>query len=199
MEWERTERGSRPNYVETVIILWQFCLISRDIKVVYKQGLAEYMTDLWNIADWFTNLCFISWIILRFTSCYMVSLEIAAGQDPYLPREEWYAYDPYLISEGLFGAGMISSYLKIVQILSVNPHLGSLQISLGRMIMDILKWVLLGRLSDKYDSLRTSSNCRCLSALRKTLHFSDNFHLQHSWCFLPSHVASTSYCGTMRS
>ena len=38
---------------------------------------------------------------------------------------------------------MISSYLKIVQILSVNPHLGSLQISLGRMIMDIMKWIAL--------------------------------------------------------
>ena len=63
------------------------------------------------------------------------------GKDPYVPREEWHAYDPYLISEGLFGAGMISSYLKIVQILSVNPHLGSLQISLGRMVMDIMKWI----------------------------------------------------------
>ena len=85
-EWERTERGSLPNYVETVIILWQFCLISRDIKVVYKQGLSEYITDLWNVADWFTNLCFISWIILRFTSCYLVSLEIEAGLDPYTKR-----------------------------------------------------------------------------------------------------------------
>ena len=73
--------------METVIILWQFCLISRDIKVVYKQGLAEYITDLWNVADWFTNLCFISWIILRFTSCYLVSQEMEAGQDPYIPRE----------------------------------------------------------------------------------------------------------------
>ena len=73
--------------METVIILWQLCLISRDIKVVYKQGLSEYVTDMWNLADWFTNLCFISWIILRFTSCYLVSLEIEAGQDPYIPRE----------------------------------------------------------------------------------------------------------------
>ena len=62
-------------------------------------------------------------------------------------REDWHAYDPYLISEGLFGAGMISSYLKIVQILSVNPHLGPLQISLGRMIMDIMKWIALGSVS----------------------------------------------------
>ena len=85
-EWERTERGSWPSYVETVIILWQVCLLWRDIKVVYKQGVAEYVTDLWNLADWFTNVCFISWIILRFTSCYLVSLEIEAGLDPYTKR-----------------------------------------------------------------------------------------------------------------
>ena len=63
--------------------------------------------------------------------------------DPYYPREQWHAYDPYLISEGLFGAGMISSFLKLVHIFSINPHLGPLQISLGRMVVDILKWALL--------------------------------------------------------
>ena len=36
-EWERTERGSLPTYFETAIILWQVCLLWRDIKVVYKQ------------------------------------------------------------------------------------------------------------------------------------------------------------------
>ena len=56
LDWERTERGSLPSYVETAIILWQVCLLWRDIKVVYKQGLSEYITDLWNVADWFTNL-----------------------------------------------------------------------------------------------------------------------------------------------
>ena len=56
------------------------------ITISVDQGLSEYVTDLWNLADWFTNGCFISWIILRFTSCYIVSKEIAAGQDPYTRR-----------------------------------------------------------------------------------------------------------------
>lgn len=33
-----------------------------------------------------------------------------------------------------------SSFLKLVHIFSVNPHLGPLQISLGRMIIDIIKF-----------------------------------------------------------
>lgn len=45
-----------------------------------------------------------------------------------------------LLSEGAFAAGMIFSFLKLVHIFSVNPHLGPLQISLGRMIIDILKF-----------------------------------------------------------
>jgi hypothetical protein len=70
-----------------------------------------------------------------------------------------------LLSEGAFAAGMIFryvhfsfkvlynkilkiinnlpsvlSFLKLVHIFSVNPHLGPLQISLGRMIIDIIKF-----------------------------------------------------------
>ncbi len=57
-----------------------------------------------------------------------------------LPREDWDAYDPILLSEGLFAAANIFSSLKLVYIFSVNPYLGPLQISLGRMVIDIMKF-----------------------------------------------------------
>ena len=57
-----------------------------------------------------------------------------------LPRENWDAFDPILLSEGLFAAANIFSSLKLIYIFSVNPHLGPLQISLGRMVIDILKF-----------------------------------------------------------
>jgi len=44
---------------------------------------------------------------------------------------------------GMFGAGMISSYLKLVHIFSINPYLGPLQVSLGKMIIDIFKWMVM--------------------------------------------------------
>ena len=52
------------------------------------------------------------------------------------PREEWDPYDPMFISEGMFGAANIFSFLKLVHIFSVHPHLGPLQISLGRMVFE---------------------------------------------------------------
>lgn len=60
-----------------------------------------------------------------------------------LPREQWDAWDPMLISEGLFSAGNIFSSLKLVYIFSVNPHLGPLQVSLSRMVTDIIKFFFL--------------------------------------------------------
>ena len=59
----------------------------------------------------------------------------------HLPRENWDPFDPILLSEGLFAAANIFSSLKLVYIFSVNPHLGPLQTSLGRMVIDILKFV----------------------------------------------------------
>jgi transient receptor potential cation channel subfamily C member 4 len=78
--------------------------------------------------------------------------------DPFYPREEWNPFDPYLLAEGMYAAGMIFRYntnstpwrsidecsicsvLKLVHVFSINPHLGPLQISLGRMVIDIIKF-----------------------------------------------------------
>lgn len=58
----------------------------------------------------------------------------------YIARENWNDYDPQLIAEGLFAAANIFSALKLVHLFSINPHLGPLQISLGRMVIDIVKF-----------------------------------------------------------
>lgn len=61
-------------------------------------------------------------------------------QTAYIPREAWDDFDPQLIAEGLFAAANIFSAIKLVHLFSINPHLGPLQISLGRMVIDIVKF-----------------------------------------------------------
>ena len=61
----------------------------------------------------------------------------------WIPRKEWHSFDPMLLADGLFGAGMISSYLKLIHIFSINPYLGPLQVSLGKMVIDIAKFLVL--------------------------------------------------------
>lgn len=69
--------------------------------------------------------------------------ELGELENANLQRRYWHPYDPNLIAEALFAAANIFSCLKLVYIFTVNPHLGPLQISLGRMIMDIMKFAVL--------------------------------------------------------
>ncbi|CAG0902287.1 unnamed protein product, partial [Darwinula stevensoni] len=81
---------------------------------------------------------------VRFRSCLQHQRELKGGLVALnLAREDWDTWDPMLIAEGLFAAANIFSSLKLVYIFSVNPYLGPLQVSLSRMVMDILKFFFL--------------------------------------------------------
>ncbi|XP_012217873.1 transient receptor potential protein isoform X2 [Linepithema humile] len=138
--WKKHERGCIPGFVETGVVIYVISLITGEIKSLWADGLLEYISDLWNIVDFIQNTFYVIWISLRITAWWIVQREYWSGSNPWYPRDQWQAFDPMLLSEGAFAAGMIFSFLKLVHIFSVNPHLGPLQISLGRMIIDIIKF-----------------------------------------------------------
>lgn len=139
-EWKRKERGSLPGFIEWAVIVYVVSLCWHEIKSLFTEGLIEYINDLWNIVDCAANSAFMLWILLRFYSIFTVYHDYQMGMNPWMPREQWKSFDPMLLSEGAFAAGMIFSFLKLVHIFSINPHLGPLQVSLGRMIIDIIKF-----------------------------------------------------------
>ncbi|XP_071043671.1 transient receptor potential-gamma protein [Parasteatoda tepidariorum] len=134
------ERGKPPGIVESAIVLFVIGFVWAEIKQLWEAGLKDYLLDMWNVADFFTNMLYLTCIGLRFSAWIIVRREVSRGIHAYIPREDWDPYDPMLISEGIFGAANIFSFLKMVHIFSVNPHLGPLQISLGRMVFDIIKF-----------------------------------------------------------
>ncbi|RWS15299.1 transient receptor potential ion channel subfamily C trp-like protein, partial [Dinothrombium tinctorium] len=137
------ERGKWPTLVEWVIIVYIFGFIWQETCQLFDAGLIQYVSDMWNIVDFMTNIVYVNWLGLRLFSFVQVYLEELRGEYTAKPREEWDPYDPMLLSEGMFGAANILSFLKLVHIFSVHPHLGPLQISLGRMVFDILKFFFL--------------------------------------------------------
>eukprot|EP00095_Tigriopus_kingsejongensis_P000849 maker-scaffold1971_size23625-snap-gene-0.2 protein:Tk00849 transcript:maker-scaffold1971_size23625-snap-gene-0.2-mRNA-1 annotation:"transient receptor potential-gamma protein isoform x7" len=139
-----TKRGSTPTLVEWAILAWVAGLIWSEIKQLWDVGLREYINDMWNVIDFVTNSLYVATIALRIVAYYKVQEELRVGsKTAHLPREHWDTWDPMLISEGLFAAANIFSNLKLVYIFSVNPYLGPLQVSLSRMVMDILKFISL--------------------------------------------------------
>ncbi|XP_076367318.1 transient receptor potential-gamma protein-like [Tachypleus tridentatus] len=136
-----TKRGAPPTIIEWMILAWVAGLIWSEIKQLWESGLTEYISDMWNIIDFITNSLYVATVALRAVAYFQVQKEIVLNTGTaYLPREHWDAWDPILIAEGLFAAANIFSSLKLVYIFLVNPHLGPLQICLGRMVIDILKF-----------------------------------------------------------
>lgn len=129
------KRGTLPSPIELVILVWVISLTWAELKQLRTLGLNYYKADMWNALDSVASGFYIGTIILRIVS-FIQSDEESAN----IAREFWHAYDPILLSEGLFAAATIFSALKLVYIFSINPYLGPLQISLGRMVIDIFSF-----------------------------------------------------------
>ncbi|XP_045459932.1 transient receptor potential-gamma protein [Melitaea cinxia] len=138
-----SRRGAPPSLVEWLILAWVSGLIWSEVKQLWDMGLREYVHDMWNVIDFVTNSLYVATVALRVVSHFQVRREMAMKLEWNQPREKWDAWDPMLLSEGLFSAANIFSSLKLVYIFSVNPHLGPLQVSLSRMVLDILKFFVL--------------------------------------------------------
>lgn len=139
-----TKRGATPTTVEWLILAWVSGLIWSEVKQLWDVGVHGYLNDMWNVIDFVTNSLYVATVALRVVSYYQVKKEMFTNNNAVdLPREKWDTWDPMLISEGLFSAANIFSSLKLVYIFSVNPHLGPLQVSLSRMVMDIMKFFFL--------------------------------------------------------
>lgn len=51
-------------------------LVWKEMRALYDDGLFEYLNDLWNILDYISNVFYITWIFLRFTAFYVVSVNL---------------------------------------------------------------------------------------------------------------------------
>ncbi|MEE6479264.1 hypothetical protein FKM82_012193 [Ascaphus truei] len=58
-------------------------------------------------------------------------------------RNKWLPSDPQIISEGLYSIAVVLSFSRIAYILPANESFGPLQISLGRTVKDIFKFMVI--------------------------------------------------------
>jgi len=144
MENHKIQRGNLPSILEGVILMYVFGFVWEEITEIRKDGLRKYMRNMWNMLDVLRDTLYLSTMLLRIMAFIQQYQEIKADpQTAYIRREEWDGFDPQLISEGLFAAANVLSALKLVHIFSINPYLGPLQISLGRMVVDIVKFLVI--------------------------------------------------------
>ncbi|XP_032796648.2 transient-receptor-potential-like protein [Daphnia magna] len=137
----RRQRGNLPTFLECFVAVYVLGYVYEEIYEMWKTGVGRYIRNLWNVIDVCRDLSYLLAMGLRVVAYVQQQQEIQANPAAaYIPREEWDAFDPQLVAEGVFAMANIFSALKLVHLFSINPYLGPLQISLGRMVIDIVKF-----------------------------------------------------------
>ena len=73
----------------------------------------------------------------------MITYPISSFFFKFSARINWMPSDPQLISEGLYAIAVVLSFSRIAYILPANESFGPLQISLGRTVKDIFKFMVI--------------------------------------------------------
>ncbi|GAA6232720.1 short transient receptor potential channel 4-like [Lates japonicus] len=132
---ERDFQGPPPTTVEWIILPWVLGFIWTEIKQMWDSGFQEYIDDWWNLMDFIMNSLYLATIALKFVAHVKYS--------GCKPRDSWDMWHPTLVAEALFAIANIFSSLRLICLFTANSHLGPLQISLGRMLLDILKFLFI--------------------------------------------------------
>ncbi|XP_061101571.1 short transient receptor potential channel 3-like [Conger conger] len=154
-------KTTRFSWTEILIMVWVAGMMWSECKELWTEGPREYMLQLWNVLDF----GMLSIFIAAFTARFLAFLQATKAQRYVdekihaselslvtLPpdieyftyaRDKWLPSDPQLISEGLYAIAVVLSFLRIAYILPANESFGPLQISLGRTVKDIFKFMVL--------------------------------------------------------
>ncbi|XP_035390105.1 short transient receptor potential channel 4b [Electrophorus electricus] len=128
-------QGPAPTVVEWMILPWVLGFIWTEIKQMWDGGFQDYIHDWWNLMDFVMNSLYLATISLKMVAYFKYS-----GSKP---RESWEMWHPTLVAEAVFAIANIFSSLRLISLFTANSHLGPLQISLGRMLLDILKFLFI--------------------------------------------------------
>ncbi|XP_077360211.1 short transient receptor potential channel 4-like [Festucalex cinctus] len=132
---EQDRQGPAPTTVEWMILPWVLGFIWAEIKQMWDGGFQDYVHDWWNLMDFVMNSLYLATISLKIVAYIKYS-----GSKP---RNQWEMWHPTLVAEAVFAIANIFSSLRLISLFTANSHLGPLQISLGRMLLDILKFLFI--------------------------------------------------------
>uniref|UniRef100_A0A3P9I140 Transient receptor potential cation channel subfamily C member 6 n=1 Tax=Oryzias latipes TaxID=8090 RepID=A0A3P9I140_ORYLA len=144
-------------WMEILIISWVTGMIWAEVKEIWSQGPGEYLVEPWNFLDFGMLAIFLASFSCRFSAMkhadiaqtYVYKHNKTLLQLPpeihYFTQARiyWLPSDPQLVSEGLYAVAVVLSFSRIAYILPANESFGPLQISLGRTVKDIFKFMVI--------------------------------------------------------
>ncbi|XP_067652224.1 short transient receptor potential channel 7-like isoform X3 [Haliotis asinina] len=152
-------RSYAPTVTQVLLTLWILGFTCAECSQIYVTGLIGHVKNLFNLLDFMVlstysgafTLTYFTMIKFHFAVDFIATANLTADIEKThsslywlnADRMYWNVYDPINLAEGMFAVGNILSFSRISYLLPANETLGPLQISLGRMIKDILKFLAL--------------------------------------------------------
>ncbi|XP_031752130.1 short transient receptor potential channel 2 [Xenopus tropicalis] len=144
------EGRSQAIWQNSLHMVWVAGFLWHECKEVWIEGLRSYFLDWWNFLDIVTISMYLASFSLRilvFLKGYLACLEQPDSDVCFYftksERNEWNTEDPQFIAEVLFAVTSMLSFTRLAYILPAHETLGTLQISIGKMIDDMIRFMFI--------------------------------------------------------
>ncbi|XP_039634488.1 short transient receptor potential channel 2-like isoform X1 [Perca fluviatilis] len=152
MELYRDKFASRQQDIlhSSFHMVWVVGFFWYECKEVWIEGLRSYFRDWWNCLDVMVLSMYLASFALRvlivlkgYFLCYDHNRTEECIYFTQTVREDWHIEDPQLIAEVLFAVTSLLSFTRLAYILPAHESLGTLQISIGKMIDDMMRFMFI--------------------------------------------------------
>ncbi|XP_028372719.1 putative short transient receptor potential channel 2-like protein isoform X2 [Phyllostomus discolor] len=146
-----TFRGRSQSVWETSLhMIWVTGFLWFECKEVWIEGLRSYFLDWWNFLDMVILSLYLAAFALRLllaglahVHCRDAPSGAACHYFTSAERSEWRTEDPQFLAEVLFAITSMLSFTRLAYILPAHESLGTLQISIGKMIDDMIRFMFI--------------------------------------------------------
>ncbi|CAJ1064162.1 short transient receptor potential channel 2-like [Xyrichtys novacula] len=152
MEMYRDKFASRQQNMlhSSIHMVWVVGFFWYECKEVWIEGLRSYFLDWWNCLDVMVLSMYLASFALRvlimLKGYFLCSDQSGTEECIYFTqtvRDDWHQEDPQLIAEILFAVTSMLSFTRLAYILPAHESLGTLQISIGKMIDDMMRFMFI--------------------------------------------------------
>ncbi|XP_049447755.1 short transient receptor potential channel 2-like [Epinephelus fuscoguttatus] len=131
-------------------MVWVVGFFWYECKEVWIEGLRSYFLDWWNCLDMMVLSMYLASFALRvlimLKGHFLCRDHNGTEECIYFTqtvRDDWHQEDPQLIAEVLFAVTSMLSFTRLAYILPAHESLGTLQISIGKMIDDMMRFMFI--------------------------------------------------------
>ncbi|KAJ7995274.1 hypothetical protein DPEC_G00242840 [Dallia pectoralis] len=150
MDLYRQDFASRQQNLlyNSIHMIWVVGFFWGECKCVWSEGVRGYFRDWWNIIDMISLSLYLASFALRILImaishfvCEDLNRVKECAYFTQTARDKWWQEDPQLISEILFAVTSMLSFTRLAYMLATHESLGTLQISIGKMIDDMVRFM----------------------------------------------------------